>query len=125
MDAKPFTFDAAIMQRVLDGRKTQSRRLDRKFNVGDLFRPTTPYLRDCGKCIDRQFVITRVWLEPVKEISLADIWAEGVDNGCSNPKMGKRHENMQRMAFESMIHKYYSGIWLRNGLVWAHEWRKL
>ena len=112
MDAKPFTFDSALIPLVLDGRKTQSRRLDRKFEVGDVFRPTTPGLSDSGKCIDRRFAITRVWLEPVREISNADALAEGI-----------RHCDSPYYQFGTVIERYYPGIWLRNGLVWAHAWR--
>lgn len=52
----------------------------------------------------------RIWLkvkdvrvERLQEIDGRGILAEGIDNGRSNPAMGKRWENMQRMAF--------SGLW--------------
>ncbi len=37
--------------------------------------------------------------ERLQDISGADVLAEGVDNGRSNPTMGQRWETMQRIAF--------------------------
>lgn len=51
----------------------------------------------------------RIWLkvkdvrvERLQEIDGRGILAEGIDNGRSNPAMGKRWENMQRMAFSEL-----------------------
>ena len=40
--------------------------------------------------------------ERLQTIDGYGILAEGVDNGASNPAMGKRWENMQRDAFEKL-----------------------
>lgn len=53
--------------------------------------------------------IARIWLkvidvrvERLQEISMDQIRAEGIANPKSNPMMGKRWENMQRMEFEKL-----------------------
>ncbi len=46
--------------------------------------------------------VTDVRVERLWEITGTGILAEGVDNGKSNPAMGKRWENMQRIAFENL-----------------------
>jgi len=46
--------------------------------------------------------VTGVRVERLQEITGHDVLAEGVDNGRSNPAMGKRWENMQRMAFSDL-----------------------
>lgn len=43
-----------------------------------------------------------VRVERLQEIDGRGILAEGIDNGRSNPAMGKRWENMQRMAFSEL-----------------------
>lgn len=75
MNAKPFTFDAALVPLVLDGRKTQSRRLDRKFKAGEAF-----FVRSSegAEYDDRLFEVINVWQEKVDEIALVDIKAEGI-----------------------------------------------
>lgn len=46
--------------------------------------------------------VTDVRVERLQDIDGAEILAEGVDNGKSNPAQGRRWENMQRMAFETL-----------------------
>ena len=46
--------------------------------------------------------VTDVRVERLQEITGTGILAEGVDNGKSNPAMGKRWENMQRITFENL-----------------------
>ena len=46
--------------------------------------------------------VTEVRVERVQSITGRDVLAEGVDNGSSNPTMGRRWENQQRMAFEAL-----------------------
>ena len=58
--------------------------------------------------------ITDVRVQRVQEIGGADVLAEGVDNGSSNPTMGVRWENMQRMAFE----KLWDSINAKRGFSW-------
>lgn len=70
--------------------------------------------------------VTSVRVERLLEITGRDVLAEGVDNGSSNPTMGIRWENMQRMAFE----KLWTSIngpdsWTSNPFVWVIEFRRL
>jgi hypothetical protein len=72
--------------------------------------------------------VTGVRVERVQDISGADVFAEGVDNGKSNPKMGKRWENMQRMAFQDLwdsINKKRGFGWDTNPWVWVVEFRRV
>lgn len=46
--------------------------------------------------------VTNVRVERLQDIDGQGIAREGVDNGKSNPSMGVRWENMQRMAFEEL-----------------------
>ena len=59
--------------------------------------------------------LTGVRVERVQDITTADVTVEGVDNGNSNPAMGKRWENMQRMAFESL----WDSLNAKRGHPWA------
>lgn len=66
--------------------------------------------------------ITDVRVQRLQEISASDVLAEGVDNGKSNPAMGVRWENMQRMAFEELwdsINAKRGHGWEKNDWVWA------
>lgn len=70
--------------------------------------------------------VTSVRVERLLEITGRDVLAEGVDNGFSNPTMGIRWENMQKMAFE----KLWTTIngpdsWKSNPFVWVIEFRRL
>lgn len=73
----------------------------------------------------------RIWLqiinvrvERVQDITGRDILAEGVDNGKSNPAMGIRWENMQKMAFEELWNNI-NGNWNENPWVWVIEFKVL
>lgn len=46
--------------------------------------------------------VTDVRVERLQDIDGYGVLAEGVDNGSSNPTMGKRWENMQRMAYSKL-----------------------
>ncbi|WP_300772967.1 hypothetical protein [uncultured Acetatifactor sp.] len=46
--------------------------------------------------------VTDVRVEQLQEIDGCGVLAEGIDNGKSNSSMGKRWENMQRMAFSEL-----------------------
>lgn len=70
--------------------------------------------------------ITDVRVERLQEISGADILAEGVDNGKSNPTMGARWENMQRMAWQERWDKLNAGRTFGgdvNPWVWVIEFK--
>ncbi len=70
--------------------------------------------------------ITDIKIERLYDISQDDIIKEGIiDNGKTNPKMGIRHENMQRMAFEELWCKI-NGVssWNANPWVWVIEFKK-
>lgn len=70
--------------------------------------------------------ITNIRAQRIQDISTEDILAEGVDNGKSNPTMGSRHINMQRMAFETLwdsINAARGYPWSANNLVWVRDFR--
>lgn len=75
--------------------------------------------------------VTDVRVERLWDIDSTGILAEGVSNGKSNPAMGKRWENMQRMAFselwDSTIHKKDMAKygWATNPWVWVIEFEKV
>lgn len=52
--------------------------------------------------------VTAVRVERLQEIDGRGVLAEGVDNGHSNPKMGQRWENMQRMTFSKVWDSCYA-----------------
>ncbi len=74
--------------------------------------------------------VTDVRVERLQDITGAEILAEGVDNGKSNPTMGKRWENMQRIAFENLwkstLRKSDLGRygWDANPWVWVIEFER-
>lgn len=80
----------------------------------------------------RYFVrVTSVHAERLQDIDGYGILAEGVDNGSSNPAMGKRWENIQRAAYselwnstvkKSELDKY---VWAANPWVWVIEFERL
>jgi hypothetical protein len=66
-------------------------------------------------------------VERLQEITGKDILSEGVDNGKSNPIMGVRWENMQRIAFQELWDKINSGRgygWDINPWVWVIEFER-
>lgn len=80
---------------------------------------------------------TRIWLkvtdvrvERLQEIDGTEILAEGIDNGKSNRAQGKRWENMQRMAFESLWNSTIKKSdlarygWDANPWVWVIEFER-
>lgn len=73
--------------------------------------------------------ITGVRVERLQAITGKDVFAEGVDNGASNPAMGVRYENMQRMAFEdlwqSLNAKRPGCSWDDNPFVWVVEFKRV
>lgn len=67
----------------------------------------------------------------LQNISGRDVLSEGVDNGASNPSMGVRWENMQRMAFSELwdttiktMDKYRYG-WAANPWVWVYTFDRI
>ncbi len=75
--------------------------------------------------------VTNVRVERLQDIDGYGILAEGVDNGYSNPALGKRWENMQRMAYSELwnstvkksdLEKYG---WTANPWVWVIEFERL
>lgn len=66
--------------------------------------------------------VTGVRVERVQEISTGDITAEGVDNGKSNPTMGRRHDAMQRRALQDLwdlLNAKRGFGWNENPWVWV------
>lgn len=74
--------------------------------------------------------VTDVWVERLQEIDGAEILAEGIDNKRSNPVMGKRWENMQRMEFEKLWNSTLKKSdldrygWNANPWVWVIEFER-
>jgi hypothetical protein len=70
--------------------------------------------------------VTGVRVERLQSMSGRDVLAEGVDNGSSNPTMGIRWENMQKMAFEKLWTSINGpGSWKSNPFVWVIEFRRI
>lgn len=72
--------------------------------------------------------VKNVRVERLQEISGQDVLAEGVDNGKSNPTMGVRWENMQRMAFRELwdgLNKQRGYGWDVNPWVWVIEFERV
>lgn len=97
--------------------------------VSDIpWRPSIHMPREAARIFLR---VTDVRVERLQEIDGQGVLAEGVDNGRSNPAMGKRWENMQRMAFsvlwDSTIkpsdHALYG--WAANPWVWVIEFERI
>lgn len=75
--------------------------------------------------------ITNVRVERLQAIDGYGVLVEGIDNGSSNPAMGKRWENMQRMAYsmlwnstvkQSDLSKYG---WNASPWVWVIEFERI
>ncbi len=67
-------------------------------------------------------------VERLQNITGWDVLAEGVDNGRSNPTMGERWENMQRLAFQDLWDNLYSKRgygWDLNPWVWVIEFERM
>jgi hypothetical protein len=72
--------------------------------------------------------VVSVRVERVQEITTADIRAEGVDDGYTNPRMGKRHDNGMRMAWEELwdsINAKRGYGWESNPWVWVITFKRL
>ena len=52
--------------------------------------------------------VTNVRVERLQDVDGRGVLAEGVDNGHSNPQMGQRWENMQRMIFSKVWNNCYA-----------------
>ena len=74
--------------------------------------------------------VTNVRIQRLQEINGKDVLAEGVDNGGSNPAMGIRWENMQRMAFSELWDSTVDPSeiecygWRGNPWVWVIEFER-
>ena len=94
----------------------------------DKWRPSVIMPKEAARLFLR---VTGVRVERLQEITGQDVVAEGVDNGSSNPAMGKRWENMQRTAFsdlwDSTIKKSYLPRygWAANPWVWVIEFERI
>ena len=72
--------------------------------------------------------VKSVRVERSQEITGRDVLAEGIDNGHSNPKMGLRWENMQRMAFSELwdsINAKRGYSWKSDPWVWVIEFGRI
>lgn len=130
MSLNPFTFDPVFIRRIIDGSKTQSRRLEKKFEIGDDFYPFNTNeafsaLYAHGSFETPVFQIIKVWQEPVRSISVQDVKAEGLwcaETGCDGPQTNECLCRQPQERFRMVIERIYPGIWKRNDLVWVHEW---
>lgn len=74
--------------------------------------------------------VTDVRVERLQKIDGTEILAEGIDNGKSNRAQGKRWENMQGMAFESLWNSTLKKSdlarygWGANPWVWVIEFER-
>lgn len=74
--------------------------------------------------------VTDVRVERLQEIDGSGIFAEGIDNGKSNPAMDKRWENIQRIAFENLWNSTIKEAdldrygWDANPWVWVIEFER-
>lgn len=91
-----------------------------------LWRPSTHMPRWASRIT---LEITGIRVERLQEISGKDVLAEGVDNGKSNPTMGIRYENMQRMAFQELWQSTYGNrqfyAWSDNPWVFVIEFKRI
>ena len=90
--------------------------------------PSTQMPREAARIFLR---VTDVRAERLQEIDGRGILAEGIDNGNSNPAMGKRWENMQRMVFQGLWDSTIKPAdralygWEANPLVWVIEFERI
>lgn len=74
--------------------------------------------------------VKNVRVERLQEIDGAVILSEGIDNGKSNPSMGKRWENMQRETFKTLWNSTIKKSdldrygWDANPWVWVIEFER-
>ncbi len=94
----------------------------------DRWRPSIHMPKEAARLF---LAVTDVRVERLQDITGYDVLAEGVDNGRSNPTMGKQWENMQRMAFsdlwDSTIPKNKLPVdgWDANPWVWAYRFGQI
>ena len=94
----------------------------------DRWRPSIHMPREAARIFLR---VTDVRAERLQEIDGRGILAEGIDNGNSNPAMGKRWENMQRMVFQGLWDSTIKPAdralygWAANPWVWVIEFERI
>ena len=89
------------------------------------WRPSTHMPRAAARIFLR---VTDVRAERLGDISGDDVLAEGVENGKSNPTMGVRWQNMQRMAFAELwdsINAKHGYGWDANPWCWVYEFERI
>lgn len=72
--------------------------------------------------------VLSVRVERVQDITGRGVLAEGVDNGRSNPSMGARWENQQRMAFAALWDELNAARghgWESNPWVWVIAFKRI
>ena len=68
-------------------------------DVGYSWKPSIHMPKEAARIF---LCVKEVRIERLQEVNGMEILAEGVENGESNPAMGKRWENMQKMAFAQL-----------------------
>lgn len=100
------------------------------------YKDTEPIFEKWRPSIHMPRVAARIFLrvkdvrvERLTAITGKDVLAEGVDNGKSNPTMGERWENMQRMAFQelwdSINGKWPGCAWKDSPWVWVVSFERI
>jgi len=70
--------------------------------------------------------VTGVRMERLQDISTEDIRAEGVDDGMTNPRMGKRHDASMRMAWQALWESINGpDSWAASPWVWIVEFKRV
>lgn len=92
------------------------------------WRPSIHMPKDAARIFLR---VTGVRVERLQDIDGHGVLAEGILNGSSNPKMGKRWENMQRLSFSEAWWKTLKPAdrnrydWVANPWVWVIEFEQI
>jgi len=105
-------------------RASEANNVAKSFSGAARWRPSIHMPRWASR-LTLEVVSARV--ERLQLIAGRDVLAEGIDNSKSNPEMGARWENMQRMAFQELWDSINGkrAPWASNPCVWVVEFKKV